>query len=89
MHGGSGCSGEGELTEAGPLQSPIKRGALQNQTPPRKEQVAWVREKIPLDFGFRKKPFELKIPRFASLFYGVYCINFFLFGSKIDFLYQL
>ena len=40
-------------------------GALQNQTPPRKEQVAWVREKIPLHFGFCKKPFELKLPRFA------------------------
>ena len=40
-------------------------GTLQNRTPLRKEQVAWVREKIPLHFGFCKKPFELKLPRFA------------------------
>ena len=35
-------------------------------TPSRKEQVGWVREKIPLVFGFCKRTFELKLPRFAS-----------------------
>jgi lactoylglutathione lyase len=35
--------------------------------PHRDERVAWVREKIPLDFGFCKRTFELKLPRFASL----------------------
>lgn len=33
----------------------IDQGAPLNQTTPRQDRVAWVREKIPPDFGFCKK----------------------------------
>jgi len=46
--------------------------------------------KIPLDFGFRKKPFwPPNYPGLLQLVFGIYYITSFLFGSKIDFLYHL
>jgi hypothetical protein len=48
-----------------------------------------VREKIPLEFGFCKRTFELKLPRFASACICHLLLNSFLFGSKIDSLYHL